>query len=393
MPAEGEYMATRNKHKTPTKPNLILIATLLVTAPLSGCVMLDEASSEDPMDGELVIVTYDVLALSEDMISGFEESSGLNVTMLKLDDAGSILDYLIQNRGNTNVDLAIGLDNTYLQTAIEFDLLEELDLDKSGMSAPGSFPGRSSMDPLEPYDGPLAVPYDMGYICLNYDTEAVDGENLSVPTSLEDLTEPEWRGKVALPSPVSSSPGRGFMLASLDYFDWQSDEGLQFSNWWSDMVANDVVITSGWTEAYETHYTGGYGEWTEGYIGDAHITVSYCHSPGVESYYNGNWTKSATLDIPKTSLFQVEYASAVSGGNALYAKKFIEYLISPEVNSMMPYENLMYSVLDGLDLPEEDGYRSNSQIPAASASMPMEDIDDHMEAWLDQWNSAVTSGG
>ena len=386
-------MATRKKHKTLTKPNLILIATLLVTAPLSGCVMLNEASSEDLQDGELVIVTYDVLALSEDMISGFEESSGLNVTMLKLDDAGSILDYLIQNRGNTNVDLAIGLDNTYLQTAIEFDLLEELDLNKSGMSAPGSFPGRSSMDPLEPYDGPLAVPYDMGYICLNYDTEAVDGENLSVPTSLEDLTGPEWRGKVALPSPVSSSPGRGFMLASLDYFDWQSDEGLQFSNWWSDMVANDVVITSGWTEAYETHYTGGYGEWTEGYIGDAHITVSYCHSPGVESYYNGNWTKSATLDIPKTSLFQVEYASAVSGGNALYAKKFIEYLISPEVNSMMPYENLMYSVLDGLDLPEEDGYRSNSQIPAAPASIPMEDIDDHMEAWLDQWNSAVTSGG
>ena len=386
-------MATRKKHKTLTKPNLILIATLLMTAPLSGCVMLNEASSEDLQDGELVIVTYDVLALSEDMISGFEESSGLNVTMLKLDDAGSILDYLIQNRGNTNVDLAIGLDNTYLQTAIEFDLLEELDLNKSGMSAPGSFPGRSSMDPLEPYDGPLAVPYDMGYICLNYDTEAVDGENLSVPTSLEDLTGPEWRGKVALPSPVSSSPGRGFMLASLDYFDWKSDDGLQFSNWWSDMVANDVVITSGWTEAYETHYTGGYGEWTEGYIGDAHITVSYCHSPGVESYYNGNWTKSATLDIPKTSLFQVEYASAVSGGNALYAKKFIEYLISPEVNSMMPYENLMYSVLDGLDLPEEDGYRSNSQIPAVPASIPMEDIDDHMEAWLDQWNSAVTSGG
>ncbi|NDB94070.1 MAG: thiamine ABC transporter substrate-binding protein [Euryarchaeota archaeon] len=249
------------------------------------------------------------------------------------------------------------------------------------------------MDPLGPYDGPLAVPYDMGYICLNYDTEAVIGENLSVPTSLEDLTGPEWRGKVALPSPVSSSPGRGFMLASLDYFDWQSDDGLKFSNWWSDMVANDVVITSGWTEAYETHYTGGYGEWTEGYIGDAHITVSYCHSPGVESYYNGNWTRSATLDIPKTSLFQVEYASAVSGGNAPYAQKFIEYLISPEVNSMMPYENLMYSVLNGLDLPQEDGYRSNSQIPAAPASIPMEDIDDHMEAWLDQWNSAVTSGG
>lgn len=386
-------MATSNKEKTHKKPNLILIATLLITAPLSGCVMLDEASSEDLQDGELVIVTYDVLALSDDMISGFEEESGLTVTMLKMDDAGSILDYLIQNRGNTNVDLAIGLDNTYLQTAIEFDLLEEVDMDKSAISAPESSQARSSMDPLEPYDGPLAVPYDMGYICLNYDTEAVDGQNLSVPTSLEDLTGPQWRGKVALPSPVSSSPGRGFMLASLDYFNWQSDDGLEFSNWWSDMAENDVVITSGWTEAYETHYTGGYGEWTEGYIGDAHITVSYCHSPGVESYYNGNWTKSATLDIPKTSLFQVEYAAAVNGGNSLYAQEFIEYLVSPEINSMMPYENLMYSVLEGLDLPEEEGYRSNSHIPAAPASITMEDIDDYMEAWLDQWNSAVTSGG
>ena len=386
-------MAQQKRERNPTKPNLILMVTLLITAPVSGCVMLDEASPDNLHDGEIVIVTYDVLALSDDMISEFEKASGLNVTILKLDDAGSILDYLLQNRGNTNVDLAIGLDNTYLQTAIEFDLLEEVDLDKSAMYAPGSSQGRSAMDPLGPYDGPLAVPYDMGYICLNYDTVAVDGENLSVPGTLEDLTGPEWRGKVALPSPVSSSPGRGFMLASLDYFDWQSDDGLEFSSWWSDMVANDVVITSGWTEAYETHYTGGYGEWTEGYIGDAHITVSYCHSPGVESYYNGNWTRSATLDIPKTSLFQVEYAAAVSGGNSLYAQEFIEYLVSPEVNSMMPYENLMYSVLDGLDLPEEDGYRSNSQIPADPASIPMEDIDDHMEAWLEQWNSAVTSGG
>ncbi|MEK9865204.1 MAG: thiamine ABC transporter substrate-binding protein [Euryarchaeota archaeon] len=386
-------MTQQNRERNPTKPDLILMVTLLITAPVSGCVMLDEGSPDNLHDGEIVIVTYDVLALSDDMISEFEKASGLNVTILKLDDAGSILDYLLQNRGNTNVDLAIGLDNTYLQTAIEFDLLEEVDLDKSAMYAPGSSQGRNAMDPLGPYDGPLAVPYDMGYICLNYDTEAVDGENLSVPSTLEDLTGPEWRGKVALPSPVSSSPGRGFMLASLDYFDWQSDDGLEFSSWWSDMIANDVVITSGWTEAYETHYTGGYGEWTEGYIGDAHITVSYCHSPGVESYYNGNWTRSATLDIPKTSLFQVEYAAAVSGGNSLYAQEFIEYLVSPEVNSMMPYENLMYSVLSGLDLPEEDGYRSNSQIPSDPASIPMEDIDDHMEAWLDRWNSAVTSGG
>ena len=61
--------------------------TLLITAPVSGCVMPDEGSPDNLHDGEIVIVTYDVLALSDDMISEFEEASGLNVTILKLDDA------------------------------------------------------------------------------------------------------------------------------------------------------------------------------------------------------------------------------------------------------------------------------------------------------------------
>ena len=50
------------------------------------------------------------------------------------------------------------------------------------------------------YDGPLQF-HPPSYMCLNYDTEMVDGVNLSVPTSLWDLTEEEWRGKVAIPSP------------------------------------------------------------------------------------------------------------------------------------------------------------------------------------------------
>ena len=70
----------------------------------------------------------------------------------------------------------------------------------------------------------------MGFICLNYDSSIVDGLNFTVPTSLWNLTEPEWKGKVALPSPITSSPGRGFMLATLDYFDWQNNDE-DFSDW------------------------------------------------------------------------------------------------------------------------------------------------------------------
>tara|TARA_B100001094_G_scaffold319528_1_gene364493 strand:- start:2288 stop:3397 length:1110 start_codon:yes stop_codon:yes gene_type:complete len=358
----------------------LIIISLILAPFFSGCL------SDDSSDNELVIVTYDVNALSDSMISNFENNTGLEVKIIKVGDAGSILSYLIQNEDTGIVDLAIGLDNTYLPTAIDLGLLSEVPVNLDKLSHESSF---QQMKALNPYNGTLATPFDMGYICLNYDSSIVDGENLKVPTSLWNLTEPDWKGKVAIPSPITSSPGRGFMLATLDYFDWQ-DNDQDFGNWWTAMRDNDVIITSGWSEAYETHYTGGYGEYTEGYIGDAHITVSYCHSPGVEAWYNGNWTKSASLDLDKTAFFQVEYASAVKGGNQKNTEEFIQYLISSEVNSQMPTENLMYSVLEGENLPEENGYRFHSLIPSDPANISNQAINENMESWLEKWNTAMT---
>ena len=68
---------------------------------------------------------------------------------------------------------------------------------------------------LEPYSGPMAIPFDMGPVCLNYDERFVDDENVSTPTSLWNLTDEEWRGKLTFPSPVTSSPGRAFWLQPL----------------------------------------------------------------------------------------------------------------------------------------------------------------------------------
>ena len=155
------------------------------------------------------------------------------------------------------------------------------------------------------------------------------------------------------------------------------------------MKNNDVIITSGWSEAYVTHYTGGYGVWEDDHIGDAHIVVSYCHSPGVEAWYGSNYTISTALDLPRASLHQVEYAAAVQGGNLAAARAFIEYLISEEVNLDMPIENSMYSVINGTDLPEENGYRYHSVVPTQPADVSPSEIASNMEAWLEMWNAAM----
>ena len=342
-------------------------------------ILPDEYSWEN--DGELVIVTYDVTGLTDELISEFENASGYEVELMKLDDAGSILSHLLQHKGNQIADLAIGLDNTYLQTAIDNDVLWQHFANVSNISEKA----------LSSYDGPLAVPFDHGYMCLNYDTEIVNGTDLSVPTTLWNLTEEEWRGKVAIPSPETSSPGRAFMTATVDYFENDDDNQTDWTDWWTAMASNDAIVTTGWSEAYLTHYTGGYGEYVEGYVGDAHMVVSYCHSPGVESWYNDNWTKSAALDLPRAAFHQIEYASAVQGGNLGAASEFIEYLLSEDVNVKMPTENFMYSVLEGTDLPEEKGYNYHSTVPAQAAEISASEIAENMERWLQEWNDAMVA--
>ena len=356
---------------------IMMICIILFSAILPGCI-------EDTKDEniEITIVTYDVSGLSDSMLSDFQNNTGYRVNLVKLDDAGSILDHILQSKGSQTADLALGLDNTYLQIALDSGVL----IDHAAKLY------NIEQSSLEFYNGSKAVPFDKGWICLNYDAEFVDGENLTIPTSLWNLTGDDWKGKVAIPSPMTSSPGRAFMVATTDYFDNDEDNTTDWTDWWSAMNDNDIIITSGWSEAYETHYTGGYGEWTDGYIGDANIALSYCHSPGVEAHYGEGWTKSAALDIDRSSFLQIEYISVLEGANVEAASAFIEYLVSGEINQNMPTENFMYSVLENNDLPIENEYRANSLIPQVCAEVSSQNIAANMEDWLTMWNAALSQG-
>ena len=362
-----------------------LVLVLFMLTPLSGC--LEQATSSDECvvlpaghqdDGVLRILTYDITALSEALTDEFTNQTGVPVEMIKVDDAGGILDQMMLTKDAQQADLMIGLDNTYLPTAVANCLLQAHEVSASNLSTTA----------LSFYDGPLALPFDQGDVCLNYDEDALNEANMTVPTSLNNLTEDEWRGKVAFPSPVTSSPGRAFLVASMEYFSTVDDQDAMA--WWSEMIDNDAIITTGWTEAYETHYTGGYGEVTEGYIGDAWMTVSYCHSPGVDAFYADNYTHSTSLIIDHTSFHQIEYTGIINGAAQVEgAKLFIDYLLSTEVNTNMPENNLMYSVLEGTDLPETNGYRYHADVPSTVTTTTYEEVETNMDEWLESWKTAT----
>ncbi|MBL6885310.1 MAG: thiamine ABC transporter substrate-binding protein [Candidatus Poseidoniaceae archaeon] len=368
--------------------------TLLLFSSLSGCLSDEQLSELESVnacasevqvresDGTLKILTYDIFqGYSNELIEQFVNQTGIQVEVIRTDDAGGILDQMMLTQMAPQADLMLGLDNTYLPTALENCLLIEHNATPENLT-------QSSRDF---YDGEMALPFDEGDVCLNYDEDALLASNISVPTSLWDLTEPEWNGKLAIPSPITSSPGRAFLVATYDYFtDETNAEQGNMSTWWKAIADNGAIFTSGWTESYTTYYTGGYGESTEGYIGGAYMTVSYCHSPGVEAFFAENYTHSTSLVLPKSSFHQVEYTGVIHGAAEVDAARlFIQYITSPEVNINMPVYNSMYSVIAGNDLPETNGYLYHSDVVNSTSTITNQIIEQNMDEWLIEWQKAT----
>jgi len=353
------------------KARTLMISLLMMMTAFAGCLGNEEDSDDE--DAVLRVITYDSFGISEEMLSAFINDTGFEVEFTRAGDAGTVLATALQTRDSNLYDLALGIDNSYLGSALAADLFQPLDVDRSGLSARA----------LVSYDGDLAIPYDVGSICLNYDSSYVDGENVTVPQSLWDFTGENWTGKVAVQNPRTSSPGRALLIATATHL------GVDFPDWWAAMNANDVIVSDGWTEAYEVHYSAGYGVWNDGFIGDAKAVVSYCHSPGVEAYFGDNWTNSVALDIPGASFGQVEYAALLAvSKNGEAAKAFVEWLISEEINAQMPTLNYMYPAIEGGELPEDEGYRWHSVVPTDAVVSP-ETIEANIADWLDDWDTSM----
>ena len=189
----------------------LFMVTLLLCASLSGCLGEDLLLAEDCSeleatlrqdDGVLRVLTYDIASLSEDFLRDFTNETGIEVELIRADDAGSILEQVLLYGGAPQVDVALGLDGSYLPFAVNRCLIHLHGVDLSGLDGAVLEEGASLTD--------HGVPFDHGYICLNVDGAVVE----AMPTSLWNLTEEEWTGKVAILT-ARSSPGRAFFLATL----------------------------------------------------------------------------------------------------------------------------------------------------------------------------------
>ncbi len=316
-------------------------------------------------------MTHDSFAVSESVLKQFEADNNVKVTVLKSGDAGSMLNKAILTRDAPLADALFGIDNTFMSRALNAGIFEPY-----ASPALASIPDRFKLDKAN-----RLLPVDYGHVVINYDKAFLQGKGLTPPAALRELTDPKWKGLLAVQNPATSSPGLAFLLATIAAFPEGSDYTWQ--QYWADLRANDVYVSPDWNDAYYTQFSGSSGK------GPRPLVVSYATSPAAEVFFSeGKLAEPPTGNLEGTAFEQVEFAGILKGTkNRPMAEKFIDFLLSRPFQADIPLQMFVYPVQPDTPLP--DVFTKFAQPPAQPFSLTPDQIDAGREQWLEAWNRLV----
>lgn len=313
------------------------------------------------------LVTHGDFAISDDVLAAFTDETGITVEHLDGGSAGVLVNQAVLSAGNPVADVLYGVDNTLLSRTLNADVFVAYESPNLALVSPG----------LIVDDQHRVTPINYGDICINYDREAfVDNPP---PATLDDLLLPELRGQTVVQDPTVSSPGLGFMLATIAAFGEDSD--YTWLDYWGDLRANDVEVVSSWSTAYFGRFSGA----REG--GDLPIVVSYATSPAAELIFAEERPDEPSTAVMHDGCFrQVEFAGILDGAaNEDGARRLIDFMLDLRFQEDIAPNMFMYPArpdaeLDPAFLPVPD---------PSTVTLDPEVIEQNRERWLNEWAEAV----
>lgn len=367
--------AIRSTCRAKSRPIALLVAASLLAVTLGGCGGADDArdaGDADSGDDELTLtlLAHESFTPSEGIFDSFTAATGIAVEVVTSADAGTLVSKAVLTAGNPEGDVLWGVDNTLLSRALDADVFT---------------PHRSAVADELPAEllalapGNEVTPVDTGQVCINYDIAGLAARDLAPPTSFDDLIDPAYAGTLVVPSPVTSSPGLAFLLATIAHYGedaWQ--------NWWAQLRDNDVRVVDGWSDAY-------YGEFTRA-GGDRPLVVSYASSPPAEIVFADpplpEGAEPPTGVVTATCFQQVEFAGVLAGtDHAEEAGELIDFLVGPVFQADLPLTQFVDPVNPAAEIP--DVYRDNVVRSTDPLTLDPDVIAERRTDWLDEWTTVV----
>lgn len=351
-----------------TSRNLGSLVSRRINAILVALLVLATACGSDSDPSEVVLVTHSSFAMSDELRAAFEEETGLTLTIRQGGDAVEALNQAILTADNPQGDVFFGVDDITMTRAIEADLFQ-------AYTAEGieRVPDHLRLDPDD-----RLTPIDHGAVCVNYDAEWFEAEDLAVPASLEDLADPAYRGLLVVQNPASSTPGLNFITATIS--EYGEDGWLDY---WERLRDNDVLVTAGWSDAYYTAFSGPSSE------GDRPLVVSYGSSPPFEVDDSGPLPEvGPTGTIESTCTRQVEFAGIFTHAeNPEGARQLVDFLLSDAFQDEIALSMFVFPAVESVALPEL--YDRYATIPSDPYELDPALVAAEQQRWIREWTDVV----
>lgn len=256
---------------------------------------------------ELTVYT----ALEADQIkeykAAFEKATpGVTIRWVR-DSTGIVTAKLLAEKSNPQADIVMGLAATSLML-----------LEKEGMLMPYAPAGLDKVKPAmrDAKNPPVWVGMDVWASAICFNTVEAGKKNLPKPAGWADLTNPAYKGQIAMPHPASS--GTGYLMVS----NWLQMMGEEKG--WAYMDALHQNVASYTHSGSKPCRQAGAGE----------------YAVGLSFEYRANATKKAGAPIdvvmPKEGLGWDMEASAIlaTTKKADAAKKLMDWSVTPEANRL-----------------------------------------------------------
>jgi thiamine transport system substrate-binding protein len=247
----------------------------------------------------------------------YEAKCQCDIEFIGENDGVSILNRARIEKSNTKADVLLGLDESLMKTALDEGLVQTHKTDLSQLT--------SSLN----WDNTHFVPFDYGYFAFIYNQDTTPNP----VGSLKELVDSN--ASVIYQDPRTSTPGQGLLF-------WvNAVYGDQSAQAWTQLAKHTVTVTKGWWEAYSMFLEG-----------DADYVLSYTTSPAYHEVVDGTSNYKAA-EFSEGHIRQVEVAAiSAFSKRPEHAEDFLNFLISPEAQAIIPTTNWMLPVIDNVELPD-----------------------------------------
>lgn len=340
--------------------NIIVVLAILLVSSLVFA--QGKAESQSPASEQITVYAYDAFCgdwgPGPTIVEEFYQATGIKVNLVSAGDAIEMLIKVGSEKNNPIADVVVGVSDDMAAQAYKLEIFEPYHSETLA-----SIPSFLQFDPEH-----RLLPFDYGNFAFVYDSEKLSQD--IVPHSLSDLTEPQYRNKVILIDPRTSSVGLGLLLWTIEVYGEED-----YLTWWQAMKQNALTITEGWSSAY--------GLFTEG---EAPLVLSYTTSPVYHVTFEDNTRYQVALFDEGHSTTIEGVGLLASSKNKKAAQQFIDFLLT-EAQLEIATANSMYPTNSDTLLPPAFDWAPK---PEKSLSLDAITLEKNLDRWLTEWTQVMS---